>query len=537
MPKKRTHNFKHLQSSGTATSCRQHGAAGLSDSPTVNERLSALRQVETPEGLQKKRDLADSVNQPSVPPELREILGVLESEPPKPKPGVRLREMRRTPGPAPPKSWLGYRSEWWSTLVMREGRARRKGNGLKSDAERQRPKELLRFSLLLDGKLDTDAGQPSGLLHLTLRRLAEQWDLFDEADFPALVDIPLRLRLRLLSYMGYYGPLIDTTDLQALTSGDETLTHLDLAGLAGHGALTTKRLVKLFEASATMISIAPDAVAESWDAEETLESILTPSLTAPRFNTLTHLSLSNPPPTASWRDLLALSKSVSRLTHLSLAYWPRPTLTPNLTTATVSSRHSPDVRAGGSHYYSTLDNDYAEAAALLRQLSHNLLCITWLDLEGCADWVPALGTLNAGAHDDVPHDDASGWSPASSPVITIFAHTWKNLTYIRCAQGWLPSLTGLRDTDRSLAPDFRALLARQAHHFPAPLSSDLYEVDKRRGQMWLDSEQKLIATGHRINNIRRARSYKPVTMDFGWCQRAVTGTRVDECTRTGEDVD
>ncbi|KAK1060020.1 hypothetical protein LTR33_013009, partial [Friedmanniomyces endolithicus] len=135
-------------------------------------------------------------------------------------------------------------------------------------------------------------------------------------------------------------------------------------------------------------------------------------------------------------------------------------------------------------------------------------------------WVPALGTLNAGAHSDIPHDDASGWSPANSPVITIFAHTWKNPTYIRCAQGWLPSLTGLRDTDRSLAPDFGALLARQAHHFPAPLSSDLYEVDKRRGQMWLDIEQKLIATGHRINNIRRARSYKPVTMDFGWCQRA-----------------
>ncbi|KAK0279709.1 hypothetical protein LTR91_014465 [Friedmanniomyces endolithicus] len=479
MPKKRTHNFKHLQSSSTATASRQYGASGPSDSPSVNERLSALRQIETPEGLQKKRDLADSVNQPSVPPELRGILGVLESEPPKPKPGVRMREMRRTPGPAPPKSWLGYRSEWWSTLV------------------------------------------PCGLLHLTLKRLAEQWDLFDEVDFPALVDVPLRLRLRLLSYMGFYGPLIDTTDVQALTSGDEPITHLDLAGLAGHGALTTKRLVRLFEASANTTTNASDAIADSWDAEETLESILTPSLTAPRFNTLTHLSLSNPPPTASWRDLLALSKSVSRLTHLSLAYWPRPTLTPNLTTATVSSRHSPEVRAGGSHYYSTLDNDYAEAAALLRQLSHHLLCMKWLDLEGCADWVPALGTLNAGAHSDVPHDDASGWSPANSPVITIFAHTWKNLTYIRCAQGWLPSLTGLRDTDRSLAPDFKALLAKQAHHFPPPLSSDLYEVDKRRGQIWLDNEQKLIATGHRINNIRRARSCRPVTMDFGWCQKAV----------------
>ncbi|KAK0942837.1 hypothetical protein LTR29_005577 [Friedmanniomyces endolithicus] len=510
MPKKRTHNFKHLQSSSTATASRQYGASGPSDSPSVNERLSALRQIETPEGLQKKRDLADSVNQPSVPPELRGILGVLESEPPKPKPGVRMRGMRRTPGPAPPKSWLGYRSEWWSTLVVREGRARRKANGAKSDSERNRPKELLRFHLLLDGKLNAEDAQPCGLLHLTLKRLAEQWDLFDEVDFPAL----------LLSYMGFYGPLIDTTDVQALTSGDEPITHLDLAGLAGHGALTTKRLVRLFEASANTTTNASDAIADSWDAEETLESILTPSLTAPRFNTLTHLSLSNPPPTASWRDLLALSKSVSRLTHLSLAYWPRPTLTPNLTTATVSSRHSPDVRAGGSHYYSTLDNDYAEAAALLRQLSHHLLCMKWLDLEGCADWVPALGTLNAGAHSDVPHDDASGWSPANSPVITIFAHTWKNLTYIRCAQGWLPSLTGLRDTDRSLAPDFKALLAKQAHHFPPPLSSDLYEVDKRRGQIWLDNEQKLIATGHRINNIRRARSCR-LTMDFGWCQKAV----------------
>ncbi|KAK3114268.1 hypothetical protein LTR53_007588 [Teratosphaeriaceae sp. CCFEE 6253] len=508
MPKRRTFNFKQFQSDSAPSGANRKDGSGDSPLATVNERLSELRKIETPEGLQKKRDLAASVNQPSVPPELRGILGLPDSAPPKPKTGFRpTREMRRTPGPAPPRSWLGYRpAEWERTLAARSGKGRRVG-GAASDAERNRPKQLIRFKLLVNGRLDAEG--PSGLQHLVLKRLAEQWELFDEDDFPTLIEIPLRLRLRLLSYLGAYGAPIDTAALQALTQGDEPLTQLDLSGLAGHGPLSIKKLARLFEAAKlASVPSATEDVAESWDVDETLENVLLPSLATTRFHTLTHLSLSHPPATAPWRDLLALSKHLPRVTHLSLAYWPRPTLTPNLATATVSSRHSPDVQAGGSHYYSTLDGDYAEAAAILRQLSHHLLCLQWLDLEGCMEGVLALGTLTIGvlppeSNDSTPSDSHAGWPSTQPSNIAIVAHTWKNLTYIRCAQGWLPSLTGLHNMDRSLTGSFKDLLARHAQHFPGPSPIDFHEIDKRKAGIWMDKEQTLLATGRRINNIRR----------------------------------
>ena len=173
------------------------------------------------------------------------------------------------------------------------------------------------------------------------------------------------------------------------------------------------------------------------------------------------------------------------------------------------------------------DRDYVEAAALLRQLSCNLLCLQWLDLEGCAEWVPAFGTLSTRlASFEQPEPDGmfaneDSWSSSGSPVFTIFTHTWKNLAYIRCAQGWLPSVTAVYDTDRSLAPEFKALLARQAHRFPEPLTNDQYDVDNRKGRIWLDTEQRLIATSRRVKNVRTTNKCKPITWDFGWYQRVV----------------
>ena len=251
MPKKRTLNLKRIQqshaSSASGSPCNSHGAPA-SDSPaTVNERLSELRQVETPEILQKKRDLAASVGLASVPPELRGILGVPETAPPKPKVGVRLRERMRTPGPAPPRSWLGYRAEWQPALVMRGGKEKKRSADTAALVERNRPTQLLRFDRLLKGEQHVSEKKVPSLLYLSLKRLAQQWHLFDEEDFPALVELPLRLRLQLVSYLGSYGSPIDTAGLQALTAGDEPVTHLDLAGLAGHAPLTLKKLGKLFE--------------------------------------------------------------------------------------------------------------------------------------------------------------------------------------------------------------------------------------------------------------------------------------------------
>lgn len=122
----------------------------------------------------------------------------------------------------------------------------------------------------------------------------------------------------------------------------------------------------------------------SWDDS------ISPSL-GPPVPHLTHLSLSHPPPTISWPRLLAFAKHVPALTHLSLAHWPVPSLTPNAKTAVVSSPHGKDIQYGGTGYYSHLiDNDYREAGNIFKRLAHDLYNLEYLNLEGCADWLPAL---------------------------------------------------------------------------------------------------------------------------------------------------
>lgn len=525
MPKKRTYNLRQFQGSSSGSHKPAAGQDG-GDSPTssVNERLNDLRKAESLDALQKKRELAEQSNQRSVPPELRGILGVPESAPPKPKAGIRIRDRdrMRAPGPAPPKSWLGFTPASQPTLTVKGGK--RKGKKAVSVAsERNRPGQLSRFSRLLGGD-----DRPSGLLHLTMKRLAEQWNLLDEEDFPALVDVPLRLRLRLLSYIGYYGPPIDAAALQALTQGSDPLTRLDLGGLAGHAPLTLKKLIRVLEPQNPARDGRGDNVLDSWDADVTVEAALTPQPTISRFANLTHLCLSDPPPIAPWRDLLSLSKQVPQLTHLSLAYWPRPTLTPHLATATVSSQHSPDVRAGGSHFYSAVDQDFFEPASLLRQLSCNLLCLQWLDLEECAEWMPALATLAAAAPltlaEESSQSQNDGWSTIKPTVMTIFTDTWKNVNYINCSQGWLPSSAGIEGLGAPKDPEItKSILKYLGKHevFPDTITHDMYEVEKRKARIWMEHELRLFAAGRRINNIRRARACKPVTMDFGWMQKAI----------------
>jgi len=531
MPKKRVLNLKKFH--GSSSSSSQGGSAGQNggDSHTlsVNERLNDLRKAESLEAAQKKRELAERSSQRSVPPELRNILGVAETAPPEPKVGIRVRdreserERMRTPGPAAPRSWLGLLPAWQPNVAVRAGK--RKGESSTGKENRNRPASLLRFTQLTGDKVGFE---PSGLVHLTLKRITENWELLDEDDYPALIDIPLRLRIRLLSYLGYYGPPIDADALQALLKSNEVLTTLDLAGLADHAPLTMKKLARLFEPNnRTSIQTSRD-VLDSWDAEEASHTMLITAPSISPFVSLTHLCISNPPTTASWRDLLALSKHVPHLTHLSLAHWPRPTLTPNLAMAIVSSQRSPDVRAGGSHYYSNMDQDYSEAASLLRQLSGNLLCLQWLDVEGCAEWAPALATLAVVAPPPAnERDRPDGWA-TRPPAITIFTDNWQNLNFIRCAQGRLPSVLGVEalgpTADREIARlfigsfDKCGVIPALSGGFP---DKDTYETQKRQASVWMECERRLFAAGRRINNIRRARSCKPVTMDFGWIQKAV----------------
>ncbi|KAI7155582.1 hypothetical protein KC349_g6870 [Hortaea werneckii] len=535
MPKKRTLKLKQFQGSSSASASASNTGASAGqdggDSPTssVNERLSQLRVADSLDANQRKRELAELVAQKStLPPELRRVLGVPESAAPAPKPGqsssargADRMQRWRTPGPAAPKSWLGLSTEREPTLSVRGSGGRRK-KAVKPITERNRPQEVMRFAKLLGNKLE----KPKGLTHLTLKRLAQHWDLVDEDDYAAFGEIPLRLRLQLICYLGVYGPPIDAVAFKALTQGSDPIDTVDLAGLAGHGRLTIRKLAHALEPKASHTSqAAQEEVLDSWDAEETLEDVLNPSLDISRFVHLTHLSLSHPPPDVSWRELLSLSKHVPQLTHLSLAYWPRPTRTPHLSTATISSGNSPEMRAGGTHIYSGLDQDYSEAASLLRLLSGHLLCLQWLDLEGCAEWMPALAMhANTSPLSQQSQQSDEEWGTRPS-LITLFTDTWKNVNYINCSQGWLPAsaevtdmLTGYIDIE------LRAGITKylRAHGISTnPGTTDMYDVEKRRTGVWFEGEKKTRHAARRINTVRRAKACKPITFDFGWTREAV----------------
>lgn len=516
MPKRRSYNFKTIQGPSSPSNKQITSKTNNDATSSVNERLSELRRLEPKDAAARKRQLAESVNQRSVPPDLRKVLGVPESAPPRPKPNVRMRDRLRTPGPAPPKSWLAGSSSLWNPKNSADKHGR------------SRPRQLLRFTRLTGLDDDSVDTKPQKLTHLAMKAIAESWGLLDEEDYPALVDIPLQLRLKLLSYIDFYGSTINMTALKALIQGNERIQCLDLAGLVGYNNLTLRKLGKLLEQAGGQLSHDHSTgVADAWDVEEPVETGLQSLTLSNQFSDLTHLCLSHPSPTTSWRDLLSFSKHIPQITHLSLAYWTRPTLTPNLTTTTVSSQHSPDITAGGSHYYSGLDQDMDEPASLIRQLSANLLCLKWLDLEGCEEWFPALGRLAVSSEQSEANE---GWSDNSENPQSIFAGNWKNLSYIRCAQGWLPTVDGISGLQErrdatiidSLVVDGITNYLKQ-HQDPLSVdqhaSPDILDVEKKKARIWLQREYDMTYAFMTILRARREQGLKGIAIDFGWTQR------------------
>lgn len=302
---------------------------------------------------------------------------------------------------------------------------------------------------------------PEKLSCIVARQMARYWDDLLEIEQYNLATLPARLKALLLGNIILYGPgVVTIRTLQVLflnrselegATGAEGSTELDLSMLIGNGdirgkgmslkgimqkVILSRRIREEDEAfpvlmtSSTLkkkskerdISQQEDTTPDSWDAED--EGIsndnsisIYRSLTSTRFTDLTRLSLAHPqvrfpksspssssttlPPSNHWSDLLALTKHLPTLTHLSLAHWPIPTLTPNSHTAYVSINpkragamtsglNSTAIPHGGTHFYSVLDNDWTEAVGILRRLSANTYCLQYLDLDGCADWWPAL---------------------------------------------------------------------------------------------------------------------------------------------------
>jgi hypothetical protein len=277
------------------------------------------------------------------------------------------------------------------------------------------------------------------------------------------------LREALLSYLTLYGEqkCLDFKSFKILFQQAEDsnlewedVRFLDLTGLLSeHFTINDlgkclKRLLSqipedlealsISEASSKGKSKAPVEVVDSWEeeveeADDDPPLVLPAQLTTPHFTNLSRLSLAHPGESASWPDLLKISPNLHKITHLSLAYWPRPTLTPNSATTSMVSNYG-RVALGGTPFYSDLDDDWHEAANILRRFSINTYSLQWLDLEGCS-WIKALTWRPDHPTDNtaIPATTSDAWAIRTAAPGPDWNDTWRRITYLNVFQGWIPS--------------------------------------------------------------------------------------------------
>lgn len=313
-----------------------------------------------------------------MPSEIRQLLDLPDA--PTPRPRARRAvdaEGRRLPaGPPPPDSWLET-SRW--------APARR---------SIQQPNSGGRNRCELDslpGVMEFPAH--SSLMATCLRHMARNWTFQRDYNRYYLAALPTKVRTILLSYIACYGPEegVGYGGLKSIMfpqdgtfdgfCGNIDFERLDISGSIGR-SIYFKQLRELIVPAQT-----DEDDEEFWD--EKIRTI-PQSLETP-LHSLRMLSLSNPPRTISWAKLIAFAASIPTVTHLALANWPTPSLTPNSATTTMSSQYMSSLQYGGTNFYShTIDSDWSEAASILRRLSNALYSLSYLDLSGCADWFPAL---------------------------------------------------------------------------------------------------------------------------------------------------
>lgn len=404
-------------------------------SSTVNERLQRLRREQaSAESKQKQRDLALGLNQHSVPPSLGNILGVPESAPPVPTAGARQRTRFRTPGPAPPRSWLNSNHGSCPSLTNQSSRR----FGEQKCVSRPRPNRH-------DDFLHTVGAQTidqRSLIHHVLRAIARSWLSIDDDGLQYLSECPSYVRTALVSYISFYGPEegLSPRAMEALLHDSEDIDCLDLTALAGW-SVSLKSVNKIVSRKVAPRETHDDDL-ESWDAGGSPTGSLSGLSLTPTI-AITKLSLGQPPPTVLWNDLMTLTSNLPTLTHLSLAHWPFPTKTPGLTNASTSSPSGQTFSASGSTLYSTLDGDFTEARALLRQFSRNTYCLRYLDLTGC-EWTRALlpnQEVRLPRNPLHPRGENEDQWTSGPPTINSgpdWLGSWKGISLLRLAQSEVP---------------------------------------------------------------------------------------------------
>ncbi|KAI9887147.1 MAG: hypothetical protein M1823_001054 [Watsoniomyces obsoletus] len=424
MPKKRQ-GFKSTKPSPTVHPSLSRSPVSTSPRPddeaspsSVNQLLSHLRKS------QAKTSGVGSSDTIRPNSELALFLGSHERTPTLQN---RNRPLRRPPGPAPPPSW---------------------SNSVGGDSDSMDPEqefdqrwEMIRNRPSRFGRCPGyNAPGKESLQHLTLKKLAQTWDVQAYYNQHHLGYLPIRLKYQLLEYIAVYGPECGLTirDLRMLFPNseedpewacNEEVTYLDLSRSIGR-SISLKQLKSFLKTGShqkhgadthteprlgpapvvrsssnseglkmdtqredardrSVPSASDEEMEDSWEAfDDTLTHKSIPS-SAFRFNNLTHLILSHPPSTISWSDLLSLAPTLATITHLSLAYWPAPSLTP----AAMESMYPKRATAydeGVLGNYATGDRMVEIAADILRRLSKATYCLKWLDLEGCFRWLRGL---------------------------------------------------------------------------------------------------------------------------------------------------
>lgn len=406
---------------------------------TVNELIKESRRVK---GDQNTVDMSSL--SASLPPSVRVALNI--PAPAAPTPPNQLRgpaRFRRIPGPPPPQSWLSQSrhapdDQRLTITKLRWLRAR-----------------IQQQSSCLPGVVNLPSIR--SLEHLAYTRMATNWNWHAYHDHRYLSMLPVASRITLLSYLAVYHESNTDNPLPLLFPPDcdsdelDAVIRLDLTNSLGTWATMRKIEKELIVLKSSNVSAGKankreaDSVPDSWDDEQTqniLGSIPATVQSNLRFPNLKHLSLACNPASSreppSWGSLIGLTSYLPGLTSLSLAHWPTPTYTPNAAKGRVkifdSARPSiPAQLYGGTEVYTAFDGNWREAAGILRSLSRNLYCLTWLDLSGCVPWLLALTWKD---EDDV--QCGADWNGS-----------WRNISTLVLAVGWLPGREANSEDDLS----------------------------------------------------------------------------------------
>ncbi|EXJ93239.1 hypothetical protein A1O3_01796 [Capronia epimyces CBS 606.96] len=408
---------------------------------TVNDLIRESRRLQ----IRNEPRPVLALNATSIPPSLREVLDIPPPPPPAPRVGTRSSgpsRLRRIPGPPVPTSWLtdSIHAPRVESSLVDEDNNRRVQN---------------RTSNLPEGLFPP----PDSLQHLVLKKIASNWGWHAEHDYDYLEFLPTNLKETLLSYIAVYNE-VPVNPLKVLFFNDteeedrDAVRRLDLSNGLGAWAtlkqlervLVSRRALSTFEESGPATVGSPSVrPPESWDVDDDSDEATSIALTpgpeiAPGFKNLKHLSLAISPTNAraaSWISLLSLATELRTLTSLSLAYWPLPTFTPIAasTRAVIKAPGSRPVVYGGSDIYTSYDNNWREAAGILRTLSRSLYCLQWLDLTGCGDWFAALQWSGSSLESSSPERLGPEWNGG-----------WRGLETLVLEVGWTPIMPSVDAT-------------------------------------------------------------------------------------------